>query len=74
MTPEFSCLDITDRVIAALVLEHAAIGLVYFLMTTISSTPKTVKIAFYRKKQWIQRAIDRQSSLQSDSTTVDCVV
>ncbi|EGZ23907.1 hypothetical protein PHYSODRAFT_482403 [Phytophthora sojae] len=57
MGPEFSCLDISSRFIVALILEHAAILIVYVIMDYISDTPSSVRTSFERKKELIRRAI-----------------
>ncbi|KAE9356476.1 hypothetical protein PR003_g2289 [Phytophthora rubi] len=57
MGPEFSCLDISSRFIVALVLEHAAILIVYVITDYISDTPASVRTSFERKKELIRRAI-----------------
>ncbi|KAG6613585.1 Transmembrane protein [Phytophthora cinnamomi] len=57
MGPEFSCLDISSRFIVALILEHAAILIVYVLTDYISDTPASVRTSFERKKELIRRAI-----------------
>jgi hypothetical protein len=57
MGPEFSCLDISSRFIVALVLEHAAILIVYMLTDYISDTPASVRTSFERKKELIRRAL-----------------
>ncbi|KAL4160215.1 hypothetical protein PRNP1_000786 [Phytophthora ramorum] len=57
MGPEFSCLSISSRFIVALVLEHAAILIVYVITDYISDTPASVRTSFERKKELIRRAI-----------------
>ncbi|DAZ98888.1 TPA: hypothetical protein N0F65_002613 [Lagenidium giganteum] len=57
MNPDFSCLDISSRFLVALVLEHAALLIIYVLMDNISDTPSSVRTLFQRKKELIRRAI-----------------
>lgn len=57
MNPDFSCVDLSSRFLVALVLEHAALLLVFLVMDNISDTPATVRTSFQRKKELIRRAI-----------------
>ncbi|GLD92943.1 hypothetical protein PINS_up001535 [Pythium insidiosum] len=57
MNPDFSCLDLSSRFLVSLVLEHAALLIVYLLMDNISDTPASVRTSFQRKKELIRRAI-----------------
>lgn len=57
MNPDFSCVDLSSRFLVALVLEHAALLLVFVVMDNISDTPATVRTSFQRKKELIRRAI-----------------
>ncbi|TMW63216.1 hypothetical protein Poli38472_002157 [Pythium oligandrum] len=57
MYPDFSCVDLSSRFLVALVLEHAAILIVFLMMDFISDTPASVRSSFQRKKELIRRAI-----------------
>lgn len=57
MNPDFSCVDLSSRFLVALVLEHAALLIVFLVMDNISDTPATVRTSFQRKKELIRRAI-----------------
>lgn len=57
MNPDFTCVDISSRFMVALVLEHAALFIVFILMDIISDTPAFVRTSFQRKKELIRRAI-----------------
>lgn len=62
MNPDFSCVDISSRFLVALVLEHAALLIVYLLMDNISDTPALVRVSFQRKKELIRRAVCGQTT------------
>jgi hypothetical protein len=62
MNPDFSCVDISSRFLVALVLEHAALLIVYLLMDNISDTPALVRVSFQRKKELIRRAVCGQAT------------
>ncbi|KAF1330203.1 Transmembrane protein, partial [Globisporangium splendens] len=57
MTPDFNCVDLSSRSLVALVLEHAALLIVFLVFDNISDTPATVRTSFQRKKELIRRAI-----------------
>lgn len=50
MTPDFGCLSSRSRFFPALVLEHVAILLVYYIMDNIASIPYSIRQNFERKK------------------------
>nr|CCA15322.1 transmembrane protein putative [Albugo laibachii Nc14] len=57
MTPDFGCLRSSTRFLVALVMEHVALLVVYFLRDSISNTPISIRTSFQRKKELIRRAI-----------------
>uniref|UniRef100_K3WKQ7 Anoctamin transmembrane domain-containing protein n=1 Tax=Globisporangium ultimum (strain ATCC 200006 / CBS 805.95 / DAOM BR144) TaxID=431595 RepID=K3WKQ7_GLOUD len=57
MNPDFNCVDLSSRFLVALVLEHAALLIVFLVFDNISDTPATVRTSFQRKKELIRRAI-----------------
>ena len=59
MTPEFSCLDISSRFVVALILEHVAVCVVYFILDNIPNTPYSVKREFQRQKAVIRNRVFR---------------
>ena len=69
MNPDFSCLDISSRFLVALVLEHAALLLVYLVFDNISDTPASVRTSFQRKKELIRQAICGHANASSTPAT-----
>lgn len=67
MNPDFSCVDLSSRFLVALVLEHAALFIVFLVMDNISDTPATVRTSFQRKKELIRRAICGHGKTMSTS-------
>lgn len=57
MNPDFKCVDLSSRFLVALVLEHAALLIVFLVFDNISDTPAIVRTSFQRKKELIRRAI-----------------